>query len=330
MYFAIGGAVLGVILLVILIMVRRAKIKAGLPVFHILKNKVGGSHWYIVLIFLTALLVKCGSNPSPVPQPVPAPTPIPSPQPQYAHARGFIKQPGQGLHVGAPFILADRVGELPVRFSWVPTYSLPVEDQGQAGTCWSFSTVENLEYASALFLDKPIKLSEQFMVGYGGCGSTGGGNFCGSLEVSQGLPLEKDCPYQADNSSCGNVPIALKAVKEVNIGTGGQSPTIEQLKSALMEFGPLSVSAAAGGDWDGLGPNDIIDGNSSNVNHMILLLSWDDAKGAWEFQNSWGNWHGNGRAWIKYGADSFGSDAATVLVKPVAEYKKILESKIHP
>lgn len=325
MLYAIGSAVLGILALIILIVRRRNRINSGLPVFHLLKNKSGGTHWYVLAAIAAAFLIKCGSNPAPSPQLAPAPVT------QFAHERGFIKQPGQGLHAGAPFITADMIGELPVRFSWVPTYNLPIENQGNAGTCWAFSTVENLEYAAALFLDKPLKLSEQFMVGYGGCGSTMGGNFCGSLEVSQGLPLESDCPYKANNYSCDSAPIAIKAAREVNIGVNGQSPSKEEIQRSLMEFGPLSVDAAAGGDWDGLGPNEIIDGNNGGINHMILLVSWDDAKGAWEFQNSWGkNWANNGRAWIKYGADSFAESAATVLVKPISEYRRVLESKTHP
>ncbi len=59
MLFAIGGAVLGVALLVILIVIRRKKIAAGKPVFHILKDKPGGSHWYVGLAFL---MIMCGCN----------------------------------------------------------------------------------------------------------------------------------------------------------------------------------------------------------------------------------------------------------------------------
>lgn len=329
MLYAIGGAVLGVLLLVLLVVRRINRKKAGIPVFHLLKDKPGGSHWYIVLIFLTAFLIKCGSNPAPQPQPqpqpIPVPTPTPIPQPTFAHERGFIKQPGQGLHVGAPFILADRVAELPVRFSWASTYDLPVENQGGCGSCWSFSTVENMEWAAALFLDKKLKLSEQFMVSqmFNGCG---GGDFGGSLEIDPGLPLESDCPYRASNRSCqSGIPIALKAVSMANIGTNGQSPTLQQLKEAMLEYGPLSVDAAAGGDWDGLAKGDVINGNSGGINHMVIIYGWDDSVsgGVWLMRNSWGaSWADNGSALITYGADSIASDAATVLVKPLKSYKQ--------
>lgn len=52
MLYAIGGAVLGVLALVLLVIRRIKRGKAGLPVFHILKDKPGGSHWYVGLAFL--------------------------------------------------------------------------------------------------------------------------------------------------------------------------------------------------------------------------------------------------------------------------------------
>lgn len=267
----------------------------------------------VCFVLMLTLVVRCGKNDDEI-------TPGP---PAYEHARGFLKQPtDKGLVQGAPFILADRVGELPYRFNWaIAGFDIPVKNQKNCGSCWAFSSTENFEWALKIFSGKDMLLAPQELVGnmYGGCR---GGYWAGSHMKNPGLPLEKDCPYRANNSSCPKgVPYAAQAKDDYNVGEDGKSPTVNQLKAAMMQFGPLTVDVAAGGDWDNVGPNDIISGHNGGINHMVVIYGWDDAKEAWNMRNSWGSgWGDNGSAWVKFGADSIGSDAATVLVKPLATY----------
>jgi cathepsin K len=45
----------------------------------------------------------------------------------------------------------------------------------------------------------------------------------------------------------------------------------------------------------------------------VLLVGWDDAKGAWLLKNSWSSqWGINGFMWIKYGVNSVGTSPAWV------------------
>ena len=39
--------------------------------------------------------------------------------PQPLHWRGFKKPVTGGLHAGAPFVLADVQGNLPIKFNWI-------------------------------------------------------------------------------------------------------------------------------------------------------------------------------------------------------------------
>lgn len=96
-------------------------------------------------------------------------------------------------------------------------------------------------------------------------------------------------------------------------------PTKIQLKTALLEHGPLVVlvriteafQAYQGGIFNERAPGE--------VNHAVVLIGWDDAKRAWLIQNSWGsNWgvktdqgYG-GYMWIAWDSNSVGKYAAWV------------------
>jgi hypothetical protein len=90
-------------------------------------------------------------------------------------------------------------------------------------------------------------------------------------------------------------------------------PTVEQLKTALVEHGPLvapifydeCLANYRGGVFN--------EKDLGMINHVVLLIGWDDAKQAWLVKNSWGaEWGENGFGWIKYGSNNIGVFAAWV------------------
>jgi C1A family cysteine protease len=90
-------------------------------------------------------------------------------------------------------------------------------------------------------------------------------------------------------------------------------PTVEQLKTALIEHGPLvapifydeCLASYKGGVFN--------EQDMGMINHAVLLIGWDDEKQAWRVKNSWGaEWGENGFAWIKYGSNNIGVFAAWI------------------
>jgi len=90
-------------------------------------------------------------------------------------------------------------------------------------------------------------------------------------------------------------------------------PTVEQLKKALIEHGPLvapifyddCLAKYKGGVFN--------EQDLGMINHVVLLTGWDDTKGAWRIKNSWGkDWGDKGFAWIKYGSNNIGVFAAWI------------------
>jgi Hom_end-associated Hint len=98
----------------------------------------------------------------------------------------------------------------------------------------------------------------------------------------------------------------------------------QSIKNAILAYGYVSVAVAAGSRSDG---TTTIVGNDTSVDHAVGATGWDDAhdngdgsKGAFVLDNQWGSGWGTtisgtpGRAWIKYGADAFGTEAFICLV----------------
>lgn len=92
-------------------------------------------------------------------------------------------------------------------------------------------------------------------------------------------------------------------------------PSVNQLKAALLEHGPLAVlirideplKAYKGGVFN--------ERNLGTVNHAVLMLGWDDRKKAWLILNSWGTqWGEDGYMWIAWGSNNVGMYAAWIEV----------------
>jgi cathepsin L len=90
---------------------------------------------------------------------------------------------------------------------------------------------------------------------------------------------------------------------------------VAQLKSAIYTHGGVSAGVTVDSYFQaytgGVYANT---GNSDPINHAIVLVGWDDTKGAWLMKNSWGpSWGVNGFMWIKYGTSNVGTGACWVV-----------------
>ena len=90
-------------------------------------------------------------------------------------------------------------------------------------------------------------------------------------------------------------------------------PTVEQLKTALIEHGPLAAPIRYDKALENY-KGGVFKGNDMGmINHVVLLIGWDDEKEAWLVKNSWGEkWGEKGFGWIKYGSNNIGVFAAWI------------------
>ena len=90
-------------------------------------------------------------------------------------------------------------------------------------------------------------------------------------------------------------------------------PTVEQLKTALIEHGPLAAPIFYDDCLANYRGGVFNEEDLGQINHVVLLVGWDDDKGAWLVKNSWGeDWGEKGFAWIKYGSNNIGVFAAWI------------------
>ena len=184
----------------------------------------------------------------------------------------------------------------------------PVKNQGGCGSCWAFSSTENMESHWALATNQLLELSTQQVTSCTPnpreCGGTGGCRGATSelgyeyAIAAGGLVLEKDFPYRGIDSNCAQLP--NRAPRVANFSSYVAVPTNDQ--DAVLEalnVGPLTIGVWATpmqfynrGIFNGCS----YDKNMA-INHAVQLVGYgtEAGKDYWIVRNSWGgNWGENG------------------------------------
>jgi len=190
---------------------------------------------------------------------------------------------------------------IPASVNWTALGKVtPIKNQGQCGSCWSFSTTGAVEsaYAIAANLTTPISLSEQMLVDcdtsspYPNYGCGGGNMQYAFLWIASngGLCTEADYGYKAYQSSC------LKATCNKTLTVGGYLNVAaynEPALQAAVAQQPVSIAVSAGGaNWQfyrsGIVPTA---GCSTSLNHGVLATGYGVSTAGtpyWIVKNSWG------------------------------------------
>lgn len=172
-----------------------------------------------------------------------------------------------------------------------------VKDQGQCGSCWSFSTTGALEGAHFLSGKPLVALSEQNLMD---CSTAYGNNGCdgGLMEYAyeyiiknKGIDSEASYPYQAQEGRCrfsaANVAATESSYKTIPAGSESS------LLAAVTQKGPVAVAIDASHSSFQFYSSGVYyepDCSSENLDHGVLAVGFGTENGQdyWLVKNSWG------------------------------------------
>jgi len=218
----------------------------------------------------------------------------------------------------------------PSTFDWRDKGAVsPVKDQGQCGSCWAFSTTEEIE--SMWFLKKgnlsilaPQQIVDCDTVDQG-CNGGDTPTAYAYVEQAGGMEPESDYPYTGTGGTCNANPSDFVAsISGFEYATPPCNDTCtnqdeDTLKSNLASRGPVSicVDAEIWQTYSGgvIEPSDGCDSDYSELDHCVQLVGYNsDSTGTyWIVRNSWNtDWGNSGYIYLRYGSNVCGvADEAT-------------------
>jgi cathepsin F len=220
----------------------------------------------------------------------------------------------------APEYPAEVIQAIPASFDWRPKGVVtPVKDQGQCGSCWSFSATGNIEGQWAIAKKKLVGLSEQNLVDCdhecmkfedqqscdSGCEGGLQPNAYEYVIKNKGIDTENSYPYQGVDGTC--------SFSTRNIGATIRNFTMistdeDQMAAYLVNNGPIAIAANAE-EWQFYIGGVFYLPCMTSLDHGILIVGYgtetdilDQTMPYWIIKNSWGaDWGESGYIRVERG-----------------------------
>lgn len=219
-----------------------------------------------------------------------------------------------------------------------------VKDQYNCGSCWAFSTTEEIESAVFMSTGKLLTLSTQQIIS---CDSSNSGCDGGDppsayhyVKKAGGLALASDYPDKSHATGrTGNCTWDKKKAAKLTGFKFATKPcrgscrhqNENKVARAMAAKGPISVCLNAGAGWQNYKQGIFSRKCSSSykhVDHCVQLVGYNKTgkKKYWIVRNSWNtDWGINGYLHLKMGRNLCGvADEATIAMATVAEADDIM------
>ena len=192
-----------------------------------------------------------------------------------------------------------------------------VKDQGQCGSCWTFSATGAVEGAWAISKGQLIDLSEEQLVecatgmSYGSHGCSGG-SMEGAFKyvIEHGQCALSAYPYTSGNGQSGSCK-ACQPVAHITSCSDVKPNDQISLKAAVAQQ-PVAIAISADTKLFQSYSSGVITSSScyTSLDHGVLIVGYGTENGIdyWNVKNSWGTSWGNG-GYVKIGRSDSTNDA---------------------
>ena len=171
-----------------------------------------------------------------------------------------------------------------------------VKNQGQCGSCWSFSSAGAMEGAWAIATGELVNLSEQQLMDcskiYGDFGCNGGlMDHAFDYAIDNGMCLDDEIPYSAKDGDCTDEVKNCKKVATFEYCMDVPPNNELMLRNAVYQ-NPTSVSIEADTRTFQFYKSGVLDSTScgTELDHGVLAVGYGEENGKkyWIVKNSWG------------------------------------------
>jgi len=184
----------------------------------------------------------------------------------------------------------------------------PIQNQGQCGSCWTFSTIASIESAYAIKTGKLQKLSEQEVVDCShGCVMESGQQVCNQgcdggwmwsamadIITWKGEELETTYPYTAQTGTCKRKPaMTIDPISNYTCLSGPKKANETEMAAFLVANGPISFAMDAGilqSYTSGIIKPAAGDCSDTSLDHALVIVGFgvEGNTPFWIVRNSWG------------------------------------------
>ena len=212
-----------------------------------------------------------------------------------------------GLYGCSSFTSNKDTDSLPGSIDWREEGAVtPVKDQGQCGSCWTFSASGAMEGAWATATGDLVSLSEEqladcatgFKYGSHGCN---GGQMDGAFKyaIENGATSEGQYPYTAGKGQTGECEQSAVTSIATFTGCSDVAPNDQVSLKAAVSKQPVSIAIEADTRYFQSYSSGILTSSDcgTSLDHGVLIVGYGEDKGEkyWLVKNSWSTtWGDNG------------------------------------
>jgi C1A family cysteine protease len=246
---------------------------------------------------------------------------------------GYVRQPHNGITIDLAELPSNIT--VPTSVDWRQKGAVSkVKDQGQCGSCWAFSTTEEVESAVFMSTGKLPVLSTQQIVSCDkqdlGCNGGDTVSAYAYLKKAGGLDTASDYPDKShksgksgrcswDKKTAAKVSGFSYAVKPCSKGKCNNQDE-DALAAALATKGPISICVNAGGNgWQNYKRGVYTkkcSGAANKMDHCVQLVGFnkEGSQPYWIVRNSWNtDWGIEGYMHLPMGKNACGiANEATI------------------